>query len=302
MNSNTIQTINMRLLEESGMADYSNGDIIVITDTSRLPHGKSTLQIDMMLVIACIKGYIKFDINGQTYTARKGDIVILSPKTLITNPMGTDDFCYRIIGLSYNAIQNSLVANKKIWNLLIYVYENPVIHLSLSKQVTAERYYSLLTYKMKQKETKYYKEMMNALHLYIFYEIYEVMEPLIENCTAKKEILRQGDFLFKRFIELLAINKGKERSVNRYAGLLCVTPKYLSTVSKKKSGKTALEWIHKYAIEEIIRQLKYTDKTIKEIADGLDFPNLSFFGKFVKSHLGMSPTEFRKQDNLKERY
>ncbi len=28
----------------------------------------------------------------------------------------------------------------------------------------------------------------------------------------------------------------------------------------------------------------------------LDFPNLSFFGKFVKEHLGMSPTEYRQQN------
>ncbi|NPD90789.1 helix-turn-helix domain-containing protein [Xylanibacter muris] len=298
----TIHTINMNFLEEFGMADYSNGDIIIMADTKALPHNDSPFQIDMMLIMACTKGSIRFDINGATYTARKGDIAIFSPKTLITSLKGTDDFSYRIIGLSYNAIQHSLIANKKIWNLMKYVTENPIVHLSLSKQVMAERYYSLLTYKMKQRETKYHKEMMNALHLYIFYEIYEVMEPLIEKNTPKKEILRQGDFLFKRFIELLTMSKGKERSVNRYAEQLCVTPKYLSAVSKRTSGKTALEWIHKYTIGEITQQLKYTDKTIKEISDGLEFPNLSFFGKFVKSHLGMSPTEFRKQDNLKERF
>lgn len=37
----------------------------------------------------------------------------------------------------------------------------------------------------------------------------------------------------------------------------------------------------------------------KEISTELDFPNLSFFGKFVKAHLGMAPTEYR-QKNLKE--
>ena len=38
---------------------------------------------------------------------------------------------------------------------------------------------------------------------------------------------------------------------------------------------------------------------VKEISTELDFPNLSFFGKFVKQHLGMAPTEYR-QKNLKE--
>lgn len=34
--------------------------------------------------------------------------------------------------------------------------------------------------------------------------------------------------------------------------------------------------------------------SIKEISNYLEFPNLSFFGKYVKAHLGCSPTEFRR--------
>jgi YesN/AraC family two-component response regulator len=33
--------------------------------------------------------------------------------------------------------------------------------------------------------------------------------------------------------------------------------------------------------------------SIKEIADSLNFPNASFFGKFVKLHTGMTPIEYR---------
>ena len=37
-----------------------------------------------------------------------------------------------------------------------------------------------------------------------------------------------------------------------------------------------------------------TQKSIKEIACELEFPNLSFFGKYVKKHLGMSPKAYRE--------
>ena len=33
--------------------------------------------------------------------------------------------------------------------------------------------------------------------------------------------------------------------------------------------------------------------TIKEIYTELEFPNESFFGRFVKRHLGSSPREYR---------
>ena len=36
------------------------------------------------------------------------------------------------------------------------------------------------------------------------------------------------------------------------------------------------------------------DKSVKEISNELGFPNLSFFGKYVKRMLGMSPKTYRK--------
>lgn len=40
---------------------------------------------------------------------------------------------------------------------------------------------------------------------------------------------------------------------------------------------------------------KYSNKSIKEIAAELDFPNPSFFGKYVKARLGLSPANYRNQ-------
>ena len=48
-------------------------------------------------------------------------------------------------------------------------------------------------------------------------------------------------------------------------------------------------------MESIIYRLKYTDLSIKEIVIDMDFPNISFFGRFVKSMLGMSPREYREK-------
>ena len=100
--------------------------------------------------------------------------------------------------------------------------------------------------------------------------------------------------MFRRFMELLAENGGMERSVSAYAEKLCITPKYLSSLSKKVSGRTALSWIHQFTIDAIIKRLRYSNMTIKEISDTMNFPNISFFGKFVKSQTGMSPSEYRR--------
>ena len=75
---------------------------------------------------------------------------------------------------------------------------------------------------------------------------------------------------------------------------LCISPKYLSLVVKQISGRTALEWIENYVTMELRVALKNSTKSIKEIAEDMNFPNQSFLGKYFKEHVGMTPSEYRK--------
>ena len=54
--------------------------------------------------------------------------------------------------------------------------------------------------------------------------------------------------------------------------------------------KTPSTLINEYTMEHIKYQLRNSDKSIKEIAEEFNFPNQSFFGKYVKAHLGVSPS------------
>ena len=114
----------------------------------------------------------------------------------------------------------------------------------------------------------------------------------------KDSSVRQSTQIYRQFMALLAESNGRVRSVSVFANMLNVTPKYLSKCVKEESGRAPLDLIHETTVTTIRQQLRYSSKTVKEICNELDFPNLSFFGKFVREHLGLSPTEFRQQ-NLK---
>ena len=133
---------------------------------------------------------------------------------------------------------------------------------------------------------------MQSLLQAALYEVCADLDKFVS--SAEDDLLRQGDILFRKFLKLLEKNNGRERSVSYYAKELCVTPKYLSYACKTASSKTALKWIHEYTTECIRYKLKHSDKSIKEISDELNFPNISFFGKYVRAHFGMSPREVRK--------
>ena len=91
----------------------------------------------------------------------------------------------------------------------------------------------------------------------------------------------------------LARHYMQQRSVGFYAGQLNLTPKYLTTLIRKTSGRTAVEWIDDYVVLEAKNLLKYSTMSIQEIAYYLNFSNQSFFGKYFKSHTGMTPSAYR---------
>ena len=74
-----------------------------------------------------------------------------------------------------------------------------------------------------------------------------------------------------------------------------MTPKYLSLLVKNVSNRTAGEWIDNYVVLEAKALLSSSTLSNQEISDRLNFTNQSFFGKYFKQHVGISPTEYRKK-------
>ncbi|OXA90386.1 helix-turn-helix domain-containing protein [Flavobacterium hercynium] len=115
------------------------------------------------------------------------------------------------------------------------------------------------------------------------------------------DTIHQGDAvetkqntLFEKFKEILSRDFIKNRSVGYYANALNVTPKYLSEVVKKNSGKTASNWIDDLVVLEAKVLLQNKSLTINQISDSLNFSDQSVFGKFFKNAMGISPLQYRR--------
>ena len=111
----------------------------------------------------------------------------------------------------------------------------------------------------------------------------------------KRSISNQKGSLFERYLQLVQEHCMEEREVDFYARKLFITPKYLTEVCKKNSGKTALEWIHNYTTQRIIILLENKKLSFTEIADTLNFSSQSFFSRYVRKVLGVSPSEYRQR-------
>lgn len=105
--------------------------------------------------------------------------------------------------------------------------------------------------------------------------------------SRKREILANFYLLLKQSFR-------REHKVQFYALELGITPKHLSVIIKEFTGKSAIELIQNVLVEEakcLLRQ----GLSIGEIAKQLHFSDQSFFGKFFKRNVGISPKEFRQK-------
>lgn len=91
----------------------------------------------------------------------------------------------------------------------------------------------------------------------------------------------------------LSENYMTERRAQFYADKLGISLQHLSTTVKQVTGRNVLDIISHVVIIDVKARLKSTDMTIQEIAYSLNFPSASFFGKYFKRHMGMSPLEYR---------
>ena len=278
-------------IEGTLSADYSDGDIVIIDDIRELPTGRQ-LKIDMVVLLICVSGCGQFDIGPKTHPVRAGEMAVLPPNVLVDNYMISHDFSCKIIGLSYPALQRMLHANRDVWELVSAVTANPVFVIDENMRRLMMHYYALLKFKLSQEQSQHTRLAMRALFEAIFHDLFEIVHsrrhaPDIDAAPS------HADLLVHRFLRMLSYTQGEQRSVAHYARELCVSPKYLSTMCKKHTGRTAKEWISAYTTEILRHQLRSTDRSIKEIAYLLGFPSLSVFGKFVRATLGMSPKAYR---------
>lgn len=111
--------------------------------------------------------------------------------------------------------------------------------------------------------------------------------------TVPDENYSRKDAISKEFIKLVQENCITHRDLSFYADKLCITPKYLSSVISKTTGKKALKWIEDYVIVQAMQLLKSTDMNINQISDALNFQTPSDFCRCFRKNTGISPRQYR---------
>lgn len=203
---------------------------------------------------------------------------------------GFEGFC---LGMSIRTFQRIFHRGRDIQQILLRLLDFPVIKIGDDCMNLLLYYKDLIEQKLKCNDRRFAKQSVVCILCSLIYDLFAEVD--IDENILQSERLSQKDKLFRAFIEMITSDNVVNRRLSYYAEKLYVTPKYLSHVCRCVSGQTAVAWINQMVTESIRYDLECSDMTIKEIAAKYDFPSLSFFGKYTKRQLRMSPTEYRRQ-------
>lgn len=296
MGNEYIKTIDIKDFKgNEDIIDYMDDDIVLISREYVSPSIKP-IKLECLLIVACMEGYVQLDINRKTYLLQSDDVLLGFPNSVITYEQSSPQHKIKLAAFSTRFLRRIFKVEKGTWNTILHIHRHPVKPVNTQKDKRGFDFYkSLINMKINENPHLYHKEVIQHLFAALLCEIIGVLnQEIATDSSSQDQEETQADQIFRKFIELLSEDNGMHRSVSYYANALCYTPKYFSKAIKEACGRTPLKIIHEYTIEFIKDRLTRSDKSIKEIAEEFDFPNQSFFGKYVKAHLGMTPLDYRK--------
>ena len=283
------------LKPRSGFDTIRLGDsdeLVVMENFGSLPKGDLSLDGHGLIVI-CTEGIAQFDYDGQQIRLHKDDLFLYMAHSVVTNFMSSSDFNCRQIWFSRGELWNINKYGEVSLSDLPYLKRHPIMHLTDDDVKLLDDYFQLLCRRMRDPSPVLYSNIVRSLASTMMLEILSMMRRQEPENTVTTGVHRQR--LANEFMRLVEQSDGRIRKVDDFANQLNITPKYLSTLLKETMNRRPSEMIHFYTLKAIEHRLRYTDMTMQEIANDLNFANASFFGKYFKEHAGMTPMDFRKK-------
>ena len=234
-------------------------------------------RVDEGRVMMVTRGWVRVVINLEEQRLEQQSLIVLVADSIFEIQEWSDDFDLRAFTFKdlplFTSIsqQTYLTLNDDEWRL-------------------TNEYVELMWH-----ETRYQPlqpEVITHLQTALLLELKRLAD---REETLRQQTATRQDKIFHQFLRLVNLYGLRERKIEFYADKLCVTPNHLGAVIKKASGLTVMQWLNRHAIQKAKVLLRYSDLPIWEVAERMNFANPSFFSKFFKREIGMTPAEYRNR-------
>ena len=269
------------------------GECIAANSASEMEIFRFPSRLNALIIGVGTEGETSLTSNLQEFRLKKDSLFIFSPKHIL-QVQSNNRFKAHLIVIAPDFLKRINIDTKRMMPLFLQFGSLPCMELTHAESQSLRSFISMVEQELKGSETDFSSEIIGGLIAATIYKIGDILTHyLTEHPEVDSPIHNRAEEYFRQFTELLGEHYKHERSVGFYARQLCITPKYLTTLIKRISGKSVSEWIDNYVILEAKTLLKYSNMSIQEIAYYLNFPNQSFFGSYFKRNAGMSPSQYK---------
>ena len=269
------------------------GECIAANSASEMEIFRFPSRLNALIIGVGTEGETSLTSNLQEFRLKKDSLFIFSPKHIL-QVQSNNRFKAHLIVIAPDFLKRINIDTKRMMPLFLQFGSLPCMELTHAESPSLRRFISMVEQELKGSETDFSSEIIGGLIAATIYKVGDILTHyLTEHPEVDSPIHNRAEEYFRQFTELLGEHYKHERSVGFYARQLCITPKYLTTLIKRISGKSVSEWIDNYVILEAKTLLKYSNMSVQEIAYYLNFPNQSFFGSYFKRNAGMSPSQYK---------
>lgn len=269
------------------------GECIAANSASEMEIFRFPSRLNALIIGVGTEGETSLTSNLQEFRLKKDSLFIFSPKHIL-QVQSNNRFKAHLIVIAPDFLKLINIDTKRMMPLFLQFGSLPCMELTHAESQSLRSFISMVEQELKGSETDFSSEIIGGLIAATIYKVGDILTHyLTEHPEVDSPIHNRAEEYFRQFTELLGEHYKHERSVGFYARQLCITPKYLTTLIKRISGKSVSEWIDNYVILEAKTLLKYSNMSVQEIAYYLNFPNQSFFGSYFKRNAGMSPSQYK---------
>ena len=268
-------------------------DLIFYKNVREIPITPYPSYTECRMVMLCSGGSAKIEVHSHEHLFVKNELVVLLPGQLVCLNEISNDFTVTAFSIS-PSLFNDILSGICRFSPHFFFYMRSHFHYKLSdnESMNFGNYYKMVWTKAQSPSNLYPRESVIHILRILYLDLYNSYKidslPYIPTMDSHKKELAD------KFFSLIMKHYKEKREVSFYAKMLCITPKYLTTIIKTVSGKSAKDWILEYVILEIKALLRDSSLNIQEIVLKTNFANQSSLGRFFRKHTGMSPSEYRK--------
>ena len=273
------------------MKDTGNPRILLLQIKKETEFPKDFLKL-YHTHLYCHKGSVAFLFNDQLMECRAGQFLFWFAESRLSGLKFSKNFSATAVFVGKEFLMNNIPDQGWSINALLHSRVYPVktaIDARDKEKILVN--FERLNESFLASGHRFYEE---ALKLQMQLFILEMWQIFADEYEQRKHSLQTGT-LYERFMQLVQQHCMTRREVQFYSNELNITAKYLNHLCKIHSGVTASEWIQRHAKERIIILLQNKNLNISEIADEMEFSSRSFFTRYVKKLLGVTPNEYRRR-------